>query len=617
MAAEDKDDYYTKTTADAEFLTSNQGSENTGKVLGIDSTGEVVPVNASGIVTPEGEASVLDNSQPKNLFGVTAEQIVVPTENMLNDESEHCGYSAAQGVAGPFLSNFNQTAIRNKQLASISCCIKTLSTVDNTYPFFIIDLGTDTFPASTSALASIVPASSWRTTYKKFFEVTLTSSDLGHMENFKLDGSDSRVTYRNPDYLDSEGYLVIPTGNWIILGDDRSGYGTFGYDRAAQAQTDYKKPFYYLTSAGTSYGSSSGSFGVSFYERTWETETITKQNFDAYLVTEESGEQVIHSDIIATALSDIEDLKERNPSSPLEGKWLSIIGDSISTFEGWSNIAPGSTSAAVYYPNSGVASPILDVNQTYWKKLIDRTGMNLLVNNSWSGSHCAGSGGSSVVSQTNDRCHQLHKTIDGTVVNPDYILINIGTNDFDHDYEMGTWNGRGVLFPANPTTTSPNTFREAYAVMLYRLRQYYPLAKVFCCTIPCGNNEGGEGLNEINGTGYTLSEWNDAIREVATAFGVKVIEMATAGMDYYTLATLYGDGRVHPSEAGMERMYEIIRPAMENETTSNTSAPRLSKLMTGTATAISDSTASDVSGLVTDFNALLAALRARGVISAS
>lgn len=100
-----------------------------------------------------------------------------------------------------------------------------------------------------------------------------------------------------------------------------------------------------------------------------------------------------------------------------------------------------------------------------------------------------------------------------------------------------------------------------------------------------------------------------------TAFGVKVIEMATAGMDYYTLATLYGDGRVHPSEAGMERMYEIIRPAMENETTSNTSAPRLSKLMTGTANAISDSTATDVSGLVTDFNALLAQLRTRGVIS--
>ena len=42
MAAEDKDDYYTKTDADAEFLSSNQGSENAGKILGIDASGDVI-----------------------------------------------------------------------------------------------------------------------------------------------------------------------------------------------------------------------------------------------------------------------------------------------------------------------------------------------------------------------------------------------------------------------------------------------------------------------------------------------------------------------------------------------------------------------------------------------
>lgn len=305
--------------------------------------------------------------------------------------------------------------------------------------------------------------------------------------------------------------------------------------------------------------------------------------------------------------------------SPLKDKYLSIIGDSISTYRGWSNIAPGKTTAAVYYPNngvSGVVSPITNVNQTYWKKLLDRTGLKLLVNNSWSGSHCAGTIESAVVSQSNDRCHQLHKTIDGVVVNPDYILINIGTNDFDHDYVLGEWNGRGELFPANPTQNSPTTFREAYAVMLYRLRIYYPLAKIFCCTIPCGNNEGGEGLNEINGTGHTLSEWNDAIREIASAFGVKVIEMATAGMDYYTLATLYGDNRVHPSEAGMERMYEIIRPAMENEFTSNTSAPLRTSIMKGSIPEVDSSTATSIEELVGEYNNLLSLLSSRGVISA-
>lgn len=38
------------------------------------------------------------------------------------------------------------------------------------------------------------------------------------------------------------------------------------------------------------------------------------------------------------------------------------------------------------------------------------------------------------------------------------------------------------------------------------------------------------------------------------------------------------------------------------------------RLLTGSATAVNNSTATDVAGLVTDFNALLAALRSRGVI---
>ena len=42
MAAEDKDDYYTKTAADAEFLTSNQGSANADKFLKVNSAGSVI-----------------------------------------------------------------------------------------------------------------------------------------------------------------------------------------------------------------------------------------------------------------------------------------------------------------------------------------------------------------------------------------------------------------------------------------------------------------------------------------------------------------------------------------------------------------------------------------------
>lgn len=40
-------------------------------------------------------------------------------------------------------------------------------------------------------------------------------------------------------------------------------------------------------------------------------------------------------------------------------------------------------------------------------------------------------------------------------------------------------------------------------------------------------------------------------------------------------------------------------------------------LLAGTASAVADSTATDAAGLVTDFNALLAVLRTRGVLASS
>lgn len=55
-------------------------------------------------------------------------------------------------------------------------------------------------------------------------------------------------------------------------------------------------------------------------------------------------------------------------------------------------------------------------------------------------------------------------------------------------------------------------------------------------------------------------------------------------------------------------------------TTASTAAPgnhTHSGLLTGSATAVNNSTATDVAGLVTDFNNLLAALRTRGIITGS
>jgi len=326
--------------------------------------------------------------------------------------------------------------------------------------------------------------------------------------------------------------------------------------------------------------------------------------------------------------------------SPLKGKYLSIIGDSISTWDGWSNVAPASVNSAIYYPKSTVKNSMTTVDQTYWKKLVDRTGMKLLVNNSWSGSTVSKFWKGYVVDTENDRCNQLHKTIDGIVVNPDYILINIGTNDFDHmsktisrisDSGSGTatyygpqgfgkWDGRnGQKVP--DLNSSPDTFREAYAVMLGRLKRNYPLAKIFCCTVPCGEvtNNLSPGFDEINRVGVSLVEFNDAIREIAAAFGCKVVELALCGMNYYTLQNFYSDGSLHPNEAGMELYYQTIRHTMESDDSNvgTVTGYMSDKTLKSFTPIISDFTGATVDELREELNTLLNILSQRGVITSS
>lgn len=323
-------------------------------------------------------------------------------------------------------------------------------------------------------------------------------------------------------------------------------------------------------------------------------------------VYEESGSEssITNSDII-------KELKENIPESVLKWKYFSILWDSISTFQWWSNVAPGSTSAAIYYPKYTVT----DVNQTYRKKLADRTWANLLVNNSWSGSRVTNVWSWPVVSTSNDRCAQLAKNW----ITPDYIIINMGTNDFDHmvaDWE--TWTTMWVrdwcweTYPE--VNTAPTSFREAYAVMLRRILTNYPLAKVFCCTVPCWDRMWW-WLNEINAAWVSLYDFNNAIREIATAYWCKIIELASIWINYGNKDEYFCDWWLHPNEAWFELYYDQIRSQIEAWWTTAWTTISRNKQMKGTATTVTDSTATDVEWIVTDFNSLLTNLRNRWVIS--
>ena len=119
----------------------------------------------------------------------------------------------------------------------------------------------------------------------------------------------------------------------------------------------------------------------------------------------------------------------------------------------------------------------------------------------------------------------------------------MGINDFNNEVELGTYDGTTAI-PADTTT-----FREAYAVMLDKILSKYKTSEIWVCTlVPCERN-GSKGFPEKNGNNIALSAYNKAIRELADAFGVRVLEHAKCGITYQNMS-IYNPNELHPNIEG-------------------------------------------------------------------
>lgn len=217
------------------------------------------------------------------------------------------------------------------------------------------------------------------------------------------------------------------------------------------------------------------------------------------------------------------------------GKTCSILGDSISTYVGY---VPDDSRALYPKPNYGMDS----VEKTWWMKVIKALGMRLNKNNSWASTRVSTSKNNS--DDANAAC-QVSRCQDlGS--NPDVIIVWMGTNDYNYNTPLGTYDGRSEV----PTVT--NTFREAYAVMLSRILSKYKTAEVWVCTLPYTGHANDNVFPEMNDSGIPLLDYNKAIIEIADAFGVKVLHHDSCGITYYNRAAyvMSSGNDVHPNEAG-------------------------------------------------------------------
>ena len=227
------------------------------------------------------------------------------------------------------------------------------------------------------------------------------------------------------------------------------------------------------------------------------------------------------------------------------GKNFSILGDSVCTLEGFNP-----RGSRVFYDEARrEKSGVWEMADTWWGKVIDFFGGQLLVNDSVAGSRVsrAGDGADAYPSGCSERrTGNLHMDD----VHPDVILVWMGWNDWAF----------GVRPEPEGEETGDRCFSLAYGRMLSLLRKHYPEAEIWCCTMPKSYmaSEPGIPFPEAYG-GVNIREYNHHIINEAMAAGCCVADMFSQEIPFDSL-----DGS-HPTAGGMDTLAMLMIRQMADE----------------------------------------------------
>lgn len=253
-----------------------------------------------------------------------------------------------------------------------------------------------------------------------------------------------------------------------------------------------------------------------------------------------------------TPVREPEDIPEALSEIPEKaGVMVSIMGDSISTFQGYIPVGYYD-----FFPENGLVS---DVNDTWWKRVLDEEGWTLCVNGSSSGATCVGD--STGTDNPQCGCNEFRTGglggSDGTT--PDIIIVYMGTNDFLQSIPLGDNDGTRQVAEGQVAA-----FGDAYTLMLDKLLVKYPSSKIYCCTI---TQIGGYGTDTpyvemINGEGLTAADYGARIAQIAANKNLPVIDLHDCGITVENLHNTSGDG-VHPTPEGMQYIAEAVRKVLD------------------------------------------------------
>ena len=216
-----------------------------------------------------------------------------------------------------------------------------------------------------------------------------------------------------------------------------------------------------------------------------------------------------------------------------ENKYISIMGDSISTFEGFNP-----PNYAVFYDkNKRLESNVLNYNDTWWGIILNALKSHLCINNSYSGSLVSKHPLCEIESYgcSNLRCSSLAMINK----NPDIIIFYIGTND---------WGMNVKLFPNDKDINDLSYFNTAYDTMIKKVKINYPNSEILCCTLPLSIVMKERVMiykGNIESKDFSINDYNLVIKNCAINNNCIIIDLNSDNFCFDTF-----DG-LHPNKNGM------------------------------------------------------------------
>lgn len=289
-------------------------------------------------------------------------------------------------------------------------------------------------------------------------------------------------------------------------------------------------------------------------ESSMQEETVPEvlaKEFDqeASAIDSKEGQEAAHE--TKTDPDEEQEVQQMSQEAGKTGTTVSILGDSISTFRDY--IPAGYYD---FFPENGLVS---DVNDTWWKRVLDDTGWTLYVNGSSSGATCTGDSTGTADPQCG--CNEFRTGAlygPGKAV-PDVIIVYMGTNDLLQSIPMGDNDGTRQVAEGQVLA-----FSDAYTLMIDKLLAKYPASKIYCCTIAQVGDYGTSTpyVEFVNGEGLTAADYSARIMQIAGSKGLPVIDLYSCGIAVDNLHNTSADG-VHPTPDGMKYIAEAVRKALD------------------------------------------------------